>query len=416
MTSSFSWKQSLAGIFALLGGSALARGLSAIVTMVIARQIGPQVYGQYSGSLALLGLSTALFSLGLDSWLLYAGGRDPDRLNMRFGAALAIKGIFGLAWLIAWWSIAPSLDQATFPLLLIIVGSIAVWFEELATVTWSALKARLRNDLTLVLMVCSQALFLAVTLWLSSRGTQDPASYMGGKLLAGLLAAGLSVLVVVRIIGLRVRLRTIGSALRGTLPFAISLAFTVIYGRADLAIVASKLGSEAAGIYAPALTVTNVLFLIPAAIFGVLVPTLSGAELADAKWIQQTTARFALLAAVTGVLLAVAIAWLSPTLVDLLFGHSYRPSADVLKVLSAVVAMRCLTTVLAAGLVAVGWQTSRMWVQGLCAALNVLLNLLLAQKVGVMGVATIYVLSEAVLLLGTAGVFIAWTQRLRTAV
>lgn len=415
MTSSFSWKQALTGIFALLSGSAVARGLSAIVTIVIARQIGVQAYGQYSGSLALLGLSTALFSLGLDPWLLYAGGREPERLNTQLGSALSIKGLVGLVWFIAWWSIAPYLDQSSFPRILIVVGSLAVWFEELAATTWSALKARLRNDLTLVLMVCSQALFLGATLWLSSRGVQLPGSYMIGKLAAGLLAAALSAFVVVRIVGLRLRPRAISSALRGTFPFAISLAFTVIYGRADLAIVASKLGNEAAGVYAPALTVTNVLFLIPAAIFGVLVPMLSGAERSDSAWLRQTTNRFALLAALTGILLAVAVAWLSPTLIKLLFGASYGSSSEVLRVLSAVIAMRCLSTVFSAGLVAVGWQTNRMGVQGLCAALNVLLNLLFVQRVGVMGVAIIYVVSETVLLFGTAGMFILWTQRQPTS-
>lgn len=415
MTDLFSWRRALAGIFTLLGGSALARVLSAIVMIVIARQMGPQAYGQYSGSLALIGLTTAFFSLGLDSWLLYAGAREPEKLHTRFTSALSIKTIFGLVWFAAWWTIAPLLDQASFPRILIVLGSLAVWLEEIAGITWSALKARLRIDLTLILMLCSGAFFLIITLWLSGRGVQNPAGYMGGKLVAGLLAAGFSILVVVRTIGLRWRPKATWNALRGTLPFALSLAFTVIYGRADLAIVASKLGSEAAGIYAPALTVTNVLFLMPAAIFGVMVPTLSRADPADGRWIQTTTIRFVLLMALLGALLGIGLAWLSPLLIQLLFGAAYQPSADVLRILSPVIALRCPTTALAATLVAVGWQTSRMGVQGICAALNVSLNLLFIEKTGLMGVAVIYVITEAVLLLGTAWMFIRWTRRRKTS-
>jgi len=59
------------------------------------------------------------------------------------------------------------------------------------------------------------------------------------------------------------------------LPFALSIAFALIYGKADISIVAYYLGRTAAGWYGPAIAMVSALVLVPVTMYGVLVPTLS---------------------------------------------------------------------------------------------------------------------------------------------
>ena len=78
--------------------------------------------------------------------------------------------------------------------------------------------------------------------------------------------------------------------------------------------------------------------------------------------------------------------------------------------LGGALALHCPTIALAAVLVSVGWQVRRVGVQAVAAALNVALTFSFVQRLGVLGVAKVYVASELVLLLGYLGLFILWMR------
>lgn len=411
MKSSVSFKQVIVNILTLFSGTTLARILSAVTLMLIARQVGPEAFGQYTASIALIGVTSTLFSLGLDGWLLYEGGRKEDELNVSLTSALCLKVVLGIVWIAGLWALAPRLNQASFPWILIFLGSLSIWMEEIARVTWSAFKVCLRNDLTLILMTGLQGLFLGATLWLASHHVQEPEGYLAGRLLATFLGATASVLLLIRRLGLRLRPEAFRLTLRGTLPFAASIALAMIYGRADLTIVANELGKTAASVYGPAITLTNALFLIPAAIFGVMVPFLSQSYGGNPKLVKQISLRLIPSMTLLGLGLGSALTYLSHSLVLLIYGTPFEASADVLAILGGVLALRFPNVALAAVLVAVGWQIPRVGVQALSAALNITLNFLIVHRLGVIGAAKVYVLTEAVLFLGYLVAFLLWTWK-----
>jgi O-antigen/teichoic acid export membrane protein len=405
-----SWRQVLGNVLMLFSGSALARVLAALILVVIARQIGPQAYGQYSASLALVGLTSVLFSLGLDAWLLYQGGQDLEQLDLWFTSALFLKASLGSLWLLGVWALTPYLNPDSFPWRLVFLASLALWLEEIARIAWAGFKVRLRNDLTLIMMILVQVTFLGATLLLASQQIQEPEPYLTGRLLAACIGAAVSGLLIVRRLGLRLRLESVWMALRTTLPFAVSLGLALVYGQAALTIVAGELGGVAAGIYAPAVNVTNALFLIPIAIFEVMVPILSRSNARSRAWVRRVSLRLLPIMGFVGAALGIALALASRPLVLLLYGPAYSASAEVLAILGGALALHCPTIALAAVLVAVGWQVRRVGVQAVAAALNVALNLLFVQQLGVIGVAKVYVASEFILLLGYLGLFILWMR------
>jgi O-antigen/teichoic acid export membrane protein len=59
-------------------------------------------------------------------------------------------------------------------------------------------------------------------------------------------------------------------------------------------------------------------------------------------------------------------------------------------------------------LVSVGWQRRRVYAQALSALVNVGLNVALIRRFGMTGVATIYVLSEGLLMLGYLLLVLRW--------
>lgn len=400
-----------ANVLTLFTGTTVARALSAVTLMIIGRQLGPDGFGQYSATMALLGLSSPVFTLGLDGWLLYEGGSREDRLDVSYTSGLCLKALLGALWVVTLWFLAPALNRSSFPRALVLLGSLSVWMEEIARVTWSVFKVRLRNDLTLILMCVLYGLFLGITVWLAGQEIQDPKGYLAGRSLAALVGASLSVLFVVRQLDLRLRTRDLFGTLQNTLPFAASIALAMVYGRADLTIVAQKLGKSAAGIYSPAVTLTNALFLIPAAIYGVMVPLLSRTYREHPIQAKRSASLLILAMTLAGLVLGSALSLLSRPLINLIYGAPFEASADVLFDLGAVLAFRCPNVAMAAVLVAVGWQMRRVAMQALSALLNVLLNLLVVHRLGVMGVARVYILSEAILFAGCGVILYLWLRK-----
>ncbi len=402
------WWQVTTNILTLFSGTALARGLSAATSIVIARQIGPNSFGQYSSSIALIGLTTVLFSLGLDSWLLHHGGREQSDLGNKLASAVFLKLILGLVWLTGIMTIHSILNQSSFPRKLILLGSLTLWFEELARTILSAFKACLRNELTSVLMVGSQILFLGSSLWLSAHHVKTPEYYLMGRLIIAGINMVISLLLASRIMEIRLYTEELLPTLLTTWPFAVSLALSVVYGRADIVIIANKLGEGAAGIYGTATNLTRATYLIPVAIYGVMLPILSQSYINNMGKANRLSITFIFGMVILGLLIGGGLIYLSHYIVPLLYGVAYSNSIDIVKTLGGVLILRCPNIALAAILIAIGWQDRRIIAQAISAISNVLLNLLIVRSQGVIGVATVYVISEMILFTGYMSLFILW--------
>jgi len=394
-------------------GTAVARVLSAVTLVLIARQIGPEAAGQYSSSMAIAALTVILCSLGLDEWLLYRGGQSERELQMGLTSVLFLKLSLGVVWLVGLWLAVDRLHYSLLPWVLVLASALSVWMEEMAKTGWTVFKVHSRNDLTMVLLTAIQGLFLGITVWLIGCSVLKPEAFMMGRFLAMFAGAAASVLLAVRRIGLLAKPQSLWPAVKGAVPFGVSIALAMVYGRADLVIVAAELGKAAAGVYAPAITLTNALFLIPAAFYGVMVPTLGRSHVRDRVSIRKASVTLILGIAGLGLVLGSTLRLVSRPLILALYGAPFEASAEVLAVLGSVLILRCPNVALAAVLVAIGWQAPRMGVQAVSASLNVGLNMLIVHRLGVMGVARVYVVTEAVLLLGYLGLFLLWVARER---
>jgi O-antigen/teichoic acid export membrane protein len=384
---------------------------SALTAIVIARQLGPGAFGQYAASLSLTRLASVLFSLGLNGWLLRNGGRDKERLGSISTACLSLKAGLGVIWLLGIVLVSPRLDQDAFPASLVCLSALSLWLEELANTVWTIFKSVLRNNVTLGLMVGSQALLFLLTLALATTGMKEAHGYLVGRVAASAVSSAVALIIVARVFGMRLEFTDVRCALKETLPFGASIALATIYGQADVTIVAHWLGKTAAGLYSPAISLMTAFFLTPAAIYGVMLPLLSQSHLESPELVRRTSTRLVAWTTALGGALGGGMILIAHPLVLFVYGSEFAVSGDVLAVLSGVLALKCLSFSLAAIVVAVGWQNRRVIVQALSATLNIALNVLIVQTLGIMGVAKVYVLSEAVLVFGYMMLVVWWRRR-----
>ena len=132
----------------LFSGTAVARVLSAFIIFIVARQLGLEQFGLYTAAWSLAKLTSAIFSLGLDSWLLRDAQGNDAQIGRSTGSALALKSGLGAIWLFFLIILAPYLSQDTFPASLLIYSAVAVWLEEIGITAVASFKAALRNTVT----------------------------------------------------------------------------------------------------------------------------------------------------------------------------------------------------------------------------------------------------------------------------
>ncbi len=399
----------LKNIGALFSGTAVARVFSALGLFIIARQLGPDEFGVFVSTLSLAKLTSVLFSLGLDTWLLRNGRNHPERpLAVASSVCLGIKLSLGAAWFVGLLLISPFLKQAIFPRDVLILAALSIWLDELASTGWSTFKTALRNTITVWLIIGAQGLFFIAILLLAGNDVTVTRPYMAARALTSAVSGGMALWLVARLVGIHWRRALMPFVLRDTAPFGLSEGLAVIYERADITIIGHWLGKTAAGLYAPAVSLTTTLFLIPQAIYEVMLPVTSEMFVRTPQRIRRQAFRIILLSAFLGAALGLGMVLIARPIVWLIYGPAYTLSGDILTILSTILVFKSVSFGSAAVLTAVGWQNRRVMVQAVAAALNIGLNLALVQVYGLWGVAYIYVLTEAVLMVGYILFYLRW--------
>jgi O-antigen/teichoic acid export membrane protein len=386
-------------ISALFSGSALAQGFTALIFLLTARHLGAATYGVYTANLALVTISGIIFNLGLDLWLLQSGGRKPETIRAFGGSVLLIKLLLGIVWLIILMLVTPWLDPDTFPPTILLWAALTFLFDSLFLSSLAVFKTKLQNRYPLILEPAADILWLAGTIWLILHNTQEILPFLQVRWLA--LVIGLVVSIVIHYLnkGLEISPKTAVQALRESPPFAFSEFLAMISMRMDLLIVAVFIGSSAAGIYAPALSLVNTLFFVPAAVTNVMIPVLSNLFSDHPQQAQKTAIRQLFLHAGIGVSLFVGFFLISPLLVRFL-GSSYQDSLLLMRILSIILLIKPVSFGMASILVATRNQQRRVIVQTLVAVISIGLDLVAVIFFALPAVAVVYVTTELIMLVG----------------
>lgn len=397
-------------ILALFSGSATAQAMSALALLLIARQIGPAQFGQYTGSTVLTTFCAIFFNLGLDLWLLREGGRRPEQIGNLSGSILMIKSILGLIWLAFLFILAPRIETASMPTAILRQAAVMTWLTSLFASTLTTFKAVLRNKITSVLEVSSVVARLIGVSALIAGGATLASLFIQMQsiiLFTSLLA---SVAIGHRLLHFQPSWQTALAALRQSPSYAASDFLVMLFMRQDVLIVALLLGDTAAGLYSPAVGVLNAAFLAPGAVHLVIVPVLSNLFAVDRRQAWRTTRRSFGLLLVIGIVISLALFFGAP-LVGWLLGASFSQSQNILKILSPIIFFHSINFGLAAVLVAGDLQTQRSRVQAVAVFMNALLNLMVVRWAGITGVAVVYVITEIVLIIGYGWLTLGFYKR-----
>ncbi len=177
--------------------------------------------------------------------------------------------------------------------------------------------------------------------------------------------------------------------LRAQLPFGmktfIAALFAFLVVRSDVLVLKQLSGSHETGVYSVAVSLTDMLYLLPTAVGVVLFPTLSGPSHPEARWRVMKTALLHT-AWIMSLGAATLTLWGRP-IITLLFGAGFAAAYPMLVMLAVAMVFYGLNTVVSVFLSAVGLPPFAVWVWIVAFVANLGLNLVWVPRFGGLGAA-----------------------------
>lgn len=378
-----------------LVGVVIARLLGSVTQIVLARWMGVADFGVYTTMYTLLGPVIMIASLGLDTWLLRQG-HDATTLDSAISQVFAMRllAIGGLMLLAVSLIFASGRVTLTIP---IVFAALGLTCELLLTTAHTALRAQIRNGAASVLQMIVAGLTL-ILIWVFWTDRAPLLAATGYRLLADAIGVVLLIWLLRRSLRFMVwRVAPLVRMIKQAWPYFASDLLAMVAMRADLMLVALIIGAIGAGIYAPALTIINMTFLMPTVAWQVLLPILSRQPV-GARSFRTIMILTAVGHIVYGIGWAIVLWWNSELLIRVLFQASYLDAATLLQIMSLIPLIKSINFCTTLIMVARDQQIFRTKLQSIGAIFNVTANVIGIPLFGLVGAACVNLATEVVLL------------------
>lgn len=366
--------QLLANIGATFGTKILAALVSLATSVVITRALGPEGRGVFASTVALAAIGVQLGNLGLTTSNTYFLARQPELLRQLIGNSLAAAVAFGLLAMVAIAAVAVwtgQVQQLGPQLLLAAMLTVPVGlaYTLLQNLLLAIARVAAFNWIEIGLRVCS-LLFVGAAVLI---GLSSPLNLYWATVITQCLAAALILFTLKER-----RFRVSFDLLRAQVPFAFRSYLTCLLSflliRADLLMVEHFSGNAEAGQYSIAVSMADMIFMLPTAAGAIAFPKLS--ESADRSTRNATTLSLLVHVGWSVALISSLAAIVARPAVRLLFGAAFAPAVPMFYILAGAAVPMSLATILSVRLASEGFPWSSAWVWLAALIINIGLNLL----------------------------------------
>lgn len=305
--------------------------MAAVIGIWVIRYLGPDRYGQWSLLLSWLFLITSVAPLGLDRVIIRDLATTPDDRQAIMGGTLVFRFLAGIVLYAAFClTVYLAAGPKLVALACVCGGSLIIqtpyvldyWFQSRAQQKYFIIAqgiAAIAGCLGRLLVIyCKGGLVDLAVVTLAE-------SFITSMCLLRFYQKDFRVSLSVSWPALRVLLKQ-------GLPLCLSAVAIAVYTRCDQAVISKSLGTNVNGIYAAAVKLSELTYILPAMLCVALYPMLS-------RMRSQTTERFErwktyLFDSVTGgtIVLAAVVSFSAPLLCNLIYGPKFHGTARVLSI------------------------------------------------------------------------------------
>jgi len=382
-----------------------------LVGIWVARHLGAEQFGALSYAIAFVAIFSTISKLGLDSIVVRDLVIDPGRKDTYLGTAFWLKlgGAFLSIALVALTLQLTSSDHITKIYVLIIAcGMIFQSLEVVAFYFQSQVQARYISSGKLVQLALSSLLKIYLVCvdgdlkWFVLVSLVDQVS----------LAAAYFLVYQRRRLGSFFQCHDVTIAkqlLRDSWPLILSGLVVMIYMRIDQIMIKEMMGNKEVGVYSVAVRLSEVWYFIPMVITSSLFPPVINAKRVSQELYLARLQRLYSFMVWMAIAVAIPTTFLSSWLVTFLYGEAYEGAGQVLKFQVWASVFVFLGVASSAWLTSENLQRYAFGRTFAGAAVNVVLNLMLIPRYGIMGAVVATIIAQSM----AAFVFDMFTERTR---
>lgn len=378
-----------------IGARILNLALGVVVTVLLARALGDDGFGEWSTVLVVVQLAAYFTSFGVESVVVREAAAEPERENEWLGALLLLRALLSIPAVIVGLVVVFLIQDNTSMLVAGIVLLAQTPFNVGASLR-VVHQMRVRNWFPMIVLTINSVLWAAAVLaiYVLGGGVVELAIAMT---VIGAFTATLQAVAAVKIAKphLRPSREATLRLARVGLPVGISGLLILAYARIDQILVFALAGSGEAGLYGAQYRIIEQAQLVPISFLTTLLPILSGAWPRDrerAMRIAWRSAEYLTVASLGG--LAVALAVAEPITV-LLYGEGFAAAAPALPVLGGAFVFICFGYLTGNLILIAGLQRKLIAVGLVGLFVNVVGNVALVPLWGFMGAAWMTLATEA---------------------
>lgn len=319
----------------LFSDKILRMGVGLVVSVWLARYLGPEDFGLFNFAIAFVSLFGALSTLGLPGIVVRDLVSDPKGRFETLGSAFALQiggGLTAFSLLIALISIFRPQDRSAFAVVTIIgltlllkgSESIKYWFESQVQSKYTVWA---ENSVFVAMAgIKIGFILLGMSLFAFAWVTVVEGVIAAIVLLAIYQWAGETIWVWHFSI---VRAKTL---LKHSWPLILSGLAVMVYMRIDQIMLGQMLNDRAVGIYSAAVRISEAWYFIPMAIAGSVFPALLDAKkTSEALYLEKFQTLYDTLV-VIALVVAIPVTFLASQIVVTLFGQEYREAGTILSI------------------------------------------------------------------------------------
>ena len=372
----------------LVSDRIMRMGVGLLVSVWLARYLGPGQYGLLSYAMAFVMLFSSVAMLGLDEIGVREMVRDPSRRDDILGTSFFLMlcsgaVVFGLA-MGTILLLRPADSVSRWLVGILAAGIILQAFD--AIDFW--FQAQVQSKYTVIAKGVAYLVLSAFKIILILLEAPLVAFAWAGLAELAVGAAGLVIVYQVR--GHRVKAWHAGVAtarklLKDSWPLIFSAIVTMVYLRIDQVMLGEMVGSEEVGVYAAAVRIAEAWYFIPVAVCSSVFPGIVEAGTVSEELLYEQLQKLYNLMAFFGYAVAIPLTFLSGWLVELLFGAAYAKAGPLLAVLIWAGLFINLVTAKNIFLISRNWNRLHLVSMSLGCLMNVVLNYFLIPVYGAMG-------------------------------
>jgi O-antigen/teichoic acid export membrane protein len=375
-------------------------GLTLIISVLLARYLGPELFGQFSYAISVVALLSFLNELGLDSVLVKELVDHPEQRDRIKGTAFVMKlaGTCLLCLLLV--PLCLSLNNE--PVFNLYITIIALgFFAQCFVVIDYEFQSRVQSKYVAFSLLAQST--IGATLKIACILYSAPLLYIVIVQVLESVVLALGLIYFHHLRSGSLRAWSFDSAIARRLfsaswPLMLSGAAVTVYMKIDQVMIKAMLSTADVGLYGIAVRISETVYFIPGVVAGSLFPAIIAARGSESY--QKKLQNLYDLLVWMAVLIAIPTTILAPYIVIVLFGEAYAASAEVLML--HIWAAIFVFFGLARGkwIVNEGLQRYVLFFTIAGAVINVLLNYLLIPLQGISGAAMATLFGVAVAAVG----------------